>query len=66
MKKLSEKEMMQIIKQGKISQQPREVRDQICSFINAFGEDFMKQDESQKGTLQEYQDDLHFSTHQAY
>ena len=64
MKKLSEKEMLQIIKQGKISQQPREVRDQICSF--AFGEDFMKQDQDQKGTLQEYQDDLHFSTHQAY
>tara|TARA_A100001388_G_scaffold270941_1_gene249059 strand:- start:30 stop:224 length:195 start_codon:yes stop_codon:yes gene_type:complete len=63
MNKLTQKEMIKIIKEGKISKQPREIRDQICSF--AFGKDFMKQDQDQKGTLQEYQDDLHFSTHQS-
>ena len=63
MPKLTEKQMIKIIKEGKISKQSRKVRDQICAF--AFGQNFMQQKEEEKGTLQEYQEDLHFSTHQA-
>ena len=56
MPKLTEKQIIKIIKEGKISKQSREVRDQICAF--AFGENFMQQKEEEKGTLQEYQEDL--------
>jgi predicted RNase H-like nuclease len=57
MTKLTEKQMIKIIKEGKISKQSREVRDQICAF--AFGEKFMQQKEEEKGNLNEYNEVLH-------
>ena len=54
MPKLTEKQMIKIIKEGKISKQSRKVRDQICVF--AFGENFMQQKEKEKGNLNEYEE----------
>ena len=54
MPKLTEEQMIKIIKEGKISKQSREVRDQICAF--AFGENFMQQKEEEKGNLNEYEE----------
>lgn len=54
MSKLTEKQMIKIIKEGKISKQSREVRNQICAF--AFGENFMQQKEEEKGKLNEYEE----------
>ena len=54
MPKLTEKQMIKIIKEGKISKQSRKVRDQICAF--AFCENFMQQKEEEKGNLNEYEE----------
>ena len=54
MPKLTEEQMIKIIKEGKISKQSRKVRDQICAF--AFGENFMQQKEKEKGNLNEYEE----------
>jgi hypothetical protein len=54
MRILTEKEMIKIIKEGKISKQSRKVRDQICAF--AFGEDYISQPDDMKGTLQTYKE----------
>ena len=54
MPKLTEKQMIKIIKEGKISKQSRKVRDQICAF--AFGGNFMQQKEEEKGNLNEYEE----------
>ena len=54
MPKLKEEQMIKIIKEGKISKQSRKVRDQICAF--AFGENFMQQNEKEKGNLNEYEE----------
>ena len=54
MPKLTEKQMIKIIKEGKISKQSRKVRDQICCF--AFGQNFMQQKEEEKGNLNEYEE----------
>ena len=54
MRILTEKEMIKIIKAGKISKQSRKVRDQICAF--AFGEDYISQPDDMKGTLQTYKE----------
>lgn len=54
MPKLTEEQMIKIIKEGKISKQSRKVRDQICTF--AFGENFMQQKEEEKGKLNEYKE----------
>ncbi len=54
MPKLSEKQMIKIIKKGKISKQSKEVRDQVFAF--AFGEKFMNQREEEKGNLNEYEE----------
>ena len=54
MPKLTEEQMIKIIKEGKISKQSRTVRDQICAF--AFGEKFMNQREEEKGKLNEYEE----------
>ena len=49
---LTEKEMIDIIKRGKISKQPRKVRDKICAF--AFGEEYISSND--KGSLKEYEE----------
>ena len=54
MPELTEKQMIKIIKEGKISKQSRKVRDQICAF--AFGENFMQHKEEEKGNLNEYEE----------
>ena len=54
MPKLTEEQMIKIIKEGKISKQSREVRDQICAV--AFGENFMQQKEEEKVNLNEYEE----------
>ena len=49
---LTEKEMIDIIKRGTISKQPRKVRDKICAF--AFGEEYISSND--KGSLVEYEE----------
>lgn len=49
---LTEKEMIDIIKRGTISKQPRKVRDKICAF--AFGEEYISSND--KGTLKDYEE----------
>jgi len=53
MKKLSEKEMIQIIRQGRISACTKEEKAQVMAF--AFGEEYVKQNDSLKGSIQTYQ-----------
>ena len=53
MAELTQEQMIKIISEGTISEQSKEIKDQICNF--AFGEDFMQQEPKEKGRLKEYE-----------
>lgn len=50
MKKLTEKEIIEILEKGTISEQPENVKKQVYTY--AFGEEFVKSKD--KGTLKQY------------
>tara|TARA_Y100000004_G_C8781638_1_gene355256 strand:+ start:201 stop:380 length:180 start_codon:yes stop_codon:yes gene_type:complete len=52
MNKLSEQEIIKIIRQGKISDCNKYEKSQVMAF--AFGEEYMRQTDEMKGTLQTY------------
>jgi len=54
MAKLTQDQMIKVIKEGKLSTCTQKEKDQILVF--AFGEEYMRQPDQMKGTLQTYEE----------